>query len=74
MIGLPLNQNAWRRSFFMLSDERRVCQHLDRVNETEMKACKVSVDKATSKGNRNEYLAVLADHSSGTSESYLGSE
>jgi hypothetical protein len=24
MIGLPLEQNAWRRTFFMLSDGRRV--------------------------------------------------
>ena len=45
-----------------------------RLYEAEMKACKVSVEIATSKGNRDGQLAVLADHSSGVSESYLGNE
>ena len=45
-----------------------------RMYETEMKTYKVSVEIATSEGNRDTHLVVLADHSSGVSESYLGSE
>jgi hypothetical protein len=42
MRGLPLEQNAWRRSFFCFLMDGETANW--RLNEAEMKACKVSVD------------------------------